>query len=156
MSLLDAPSYDPSHDNLVRNSIIGVVVLLIVAFLLGVGGRIAGHGWFFMNLGAEHRVSHFLTDLEQKDYAGAYSIYTGGHPDSGYPLSRFTEDWTTYSPVKGPITSHHVDVSGTDGTGLFGTGTIVAVRLNGNTKAFIYVNRADDTLTWPAPHEIEY
>jgi hypothetical protein len=100
-------------------------------------------------------------------------LYENGHPDSGYPLERFTEDWTTHSPVKAPITSHKVDISKTDGSGMFGTGIIVAVRVNlqdgivaadpgepPNTKAghkvFMYVNRADGTMTWPAPHILQY
>ena len=157
MSLMDAPSYNPAHDNLVRNLIIALIVLVLGGGLLAVGGFVAGHGWFFSNLPAEHRVNKFLSDLQNKDYNDAYSLYTGGKPDSGYPLSRFTQDWTTYSPVNGPITSHDVLISRTDGTGAFGTGTIVAARLNGKDKcAFIYVNRADGSLTWPAPHEIGY
>jgi hypothetical protein len=158
MSLIDAPEYDPRADNLKRNALIGFGVFLVLAIALGLGGYIAGHGWFFSNLPAEHKVDKFLTTLEAKDYNGAYNIYTNGHPDSGYPLSRFTEDWTTkYSPVKGPITSHHVEISKTDGSGVFGSGIIVAAHLNNQpTCAFIYVNRSDGTFTWPAPHEIGY
>ena len=62
----------------------------------------------------------------------------------------------TESPVKAPITSHHVDISRTDGSGVFGTGIIVAVRVNGEHKVFMYVNKADGTMTWPAPHILEY
>ena len=158
MSLIDAPAYDPSRDNLKRNILVATGVLFLLAFLLGMGGFVAGHGWFFSNLPAEHKVGRFLTALEAKDYNGAYNLYTNNHPDSGYPLARFTEDWTTkYSPAKGPITAHHVEISKTDGTGLFGTGIIVAAHLNTlPTCAFIYVNRSDGTLTWPAPHEIGY
>ena len=163
MTLIDAPPYDPRRDILKRNILIGTGVFILLAIVLGMGGYVAGHGWFFSNIPAEHKVDHFLTALEAKDYAKAYGIYNNDadwqqHPDkySGYPLQRFTEDWTAESPVKGPITSHHVDLSKTDGSGPFGSGIIVAATLNGGTRAFIYVNRADGTMTWPAPHEIEY
>jgi hypothetical protein len=135
-----------------------VIFLLI---LLTLAGYIAGHGWFFTNLGYEHRVNDFFTDLEKKDYAAAYGLYNADanwqqHPAqySGYPLSRFTEDWTSASPVHGPILSHHIDVSKSDGSGAFGTGIIVAVKINGDKEVFMYVNRADKTMTWPAPHEL--
>ena len=163
MTLIDAPPYDPRRDNLKRNILIGTGVFIVLAIVLGMGGYILGHGWFFSNLPAEHKVDHFLSALEAKDYSKAYGIYNNDanwqqHPDkySGYPLPRFTEDWTTDSPVKGPITSHHIDLSKTDGSGTFGSGIIVAAELNGGTRAFIYVNRADGTMTWPAPHEIVY
>src|SRR5665213_2063527 len=163
MTLIDAPPYDPRRDNLKRNILIGTGVFIVLAIVLGMGGYILGHGWFFSNRPAEHKVDHFLSALEAKDYAKAYGIYNNDanwqqHPDkySGYPLQRFTEDWTTESPVKGPITSHHVVLSKTDGTGPFGSGIIVAARLNVGTCAFIYVNRANITMAWLAPHEIEY
>jgi hypothetical protein len=157
MTLIDAPAYDPRRDNLKRNILIGSLVFIALAAVLGVGGFIAGHGWFFSNIPAEHKVDKFLTSLEAKDYNKAYDIYTNGHPDNGYPIKRFTEDWTQFSPVKGPITSHHIEISKTDGTGAFGSGIIVAAHLNSaSTCAFIYVNRSDGTLTWPALHEIGY
>lgn len=173
MSLMDAPEYDARRDERNRNIIIttGVVILVLLAVFFA--GFISGHGWFFSNLPAEHKVNNFFDALEAKDYAKAYNIYENGHPDSGYPVDRFTQDWTTYSPVHAPITSHHVDISKTDGTGFFGTGIIVAVRVNlqdgivpaqpgeePNTKpghkVFMYVNRADGTMTWPAPHILVY
>jgi hypothetical protein len=156
MTLIDAPAYDPRPDILKRNILIGTGVFILLAIVLGMGGYVAGHGWFFSNIPAEHRVDHFLSALEAKDYQTAYNIYTNDHPDSGYPISRFTEDWTTYSPVKGPITSHHVEISKTDGTGVFGSGIIVAVHLNNRpTCTFLYVLRADGTLTL-ALHDIVY
>ncbi|HEY5330814.1 MAG TPA: hypothetical protein VIJ79_13080 [Acidobacteriaceae bacterium] len=157
MTLIDAPPYDPRRDNLKRNILIGVGVFIVLAIALGMGGFVLGHGWFFSNLPAEHQVNRFLDALQAKNYPAAYSIYTNGHPDTGYPLQRFTEDWTTMSPVKAPIVSHHIEISKTDGSGTFGTGIIVATHLNqASTCVFIYVNRADHTLTWPAPHEIVY
>jgi hypothetical protein len=135
----------------------------LLAIVIGLGGFMAGHGWFFSNLPAEHKVSSFFSALEAKDYEKAYVLYTNDpewqqHPDkhADYPLKRFTEDWTTESPVHGPILSHHVDISKTDGTGAFGSGIIVAVRVNGDKKIFMWYQRSDGTLTEPAPHELEY
>ena len=54
--------------------------------------------------------------------------------------------------MNGPITGHKMDVSATDGTGVLGTGIIVEVLVNGDNKVFMYVNKADGTMTWPAPH----
>lgn len=162
MAILDAPAYDPTRDRIVKGLVIGTIALILLAFVLGVGGRIAGHGWFFTDIPAEHKVDRFFTALEHQDFNQAYAIYENDpnwqqHPGKfGYPLKRFTDDWTTYSPVKAPITSHKIDVSNVDGQGFFGTGIIVAARVNGEHKVFMYVNRADGTLTWPAPHELEY
>lgn len=173
MSLMDAPQYDERGERRKFNILIGIGVAILVLLIFTFAGYISGHGWLFTNLGAEHRVDKFFTALEAKDYQKAYDIYENGHPDSGYPLARFTEDWTTHSPVNAPIASHKVDISKTDGSGLVGTGTIVAVRVNlqdgivaadpgepPNTKpghkVFMYVNRTDGTMTWPAPHVLQY
>jgi hypothetical protein len=173
MSLMDAPQYDERGERRKVNLIVGSGVAVLLLLILTFAGFVTGHGWLFTNLSAEHRVSTFFDALEAKDYAKAYDIYMHGHPDPGYPLARFTEDWTTHSPVNGPITSHKVDISKTDGSGVFGTGIIVAARVNledgivpaaqgepANTKpghkVFMYVNRADGTMTWPAPHVLQY
>ncbi|MFC6645666.1 hypothetical protein ACFQBQ_08745 [Granulicella cerasi] len=161
-TLMDAPNYDPTRDRLIKSTVISVVTVLIVGFFFTFAGYVLGHGWAFSNIPTEHRVNKFFNALEAKDYKTAYALYENDenweqHPSKfGYPLPRFIEDWTTHSPVNGPITQHHVDISKTDGTGNFGTGTIVAVRVNGTTKVFMYVNRADGTMTWPAPHVLEY
>ena len=161
MTLLNAPKYDEQGEKRKFGLLIGSAVCLLLAFVLGVGGYLLGHGWFFSNLPAEHRVDRFFAALESKDYAKAYGIWMNDanwqqHPDKyDYKLQRFTEDWTTASDF-GPIRSHHVDISKTDGTGNFGTGVIVAVRVNGDHKAFMWYQRSDGTLTYPAPHQLEY
>lgn len=162
-SLINAPAYDPSRDRMKRNIGIAVGVLLLLAIVLGLGGYIAGHGWFFTNMLAERKVNNFLTALEQKDYAKAYGIYSNDpdwqqHPQkyADYPLQRFTDDWTTYSMVKGPITSHKIYISKTVGTGKFGTGIIVAAQLNDSYKCkFIRVDRKDGTFS-DSQYEIGY
>ncbi|WP_263367908.1 hypothetical protein [Edaphobacter bradus] len=162
MSLLNAPEYDEKGERRKKGLLIGSGVALLLAVVIGLGGYLLGHGWFFTNLRAEHRVSNFFTSLESQDYNKAYAIWMNDpewqqHPQKyDYSLKRFTEDWTSESPVNGPIQSHHVDISKTDGTGAFGTGIIVAVRVNGDHKLFMWYEKKDGTLTYPAPHELEY
>jgi hypothetical protein len=163
MSLLDAPKYDERKEHLKRNALIGVGATLLALVLLTVFGFLLGHGWLFSNLPIEHKVNAFFNALQAKDFDKAYAIYYNDpnwqqHPDKykDYPLKRFTEDWTSESPVKAPIVEHHVDISKTDGSGTFGTGVIVAVRVNGGHKIFMWYQRSDGTLTWPAPHELGY
>ena len=163
MNLMDAPAYDPAKDDRRRNILIGAVVAVLLLGIVAFTGFVSGHGWLFTNLGYEHRANNFFDALEAKDYAKAYGIYYNDpdwqqHPDkySGYPLARFTQDWTTDSPINGPITWHHVDKSVSAGSGYFGTGVIVAVRVNSGQKIFMYVNRADKTMTWPAPYVFKY
>ena len=160
--LLNAPEYDERGERRRTGLLIGAGALLLLTAVIGVGGYLLGHGWFFTNLRAEHRVNSFFNALEAKDYSTAYSIWMNDpdwqqHPQKyDYTLKRFTEDWTTESPVNAPIESHHVDISKTDGTGAFGTGIIVAVRVNGDHKLFMWYEKKDGTLTYPAPHELEY
>ena len=163
MTLLNAPEFDSQRETRNRNLLIGAGVLVLLVIVIGLGGFMAGHGWFFSNLPIEHKVDSFFNALEAKDYDKAFAIYTNDpnwqqHPDkhADYPIKRFTEDWTTESPAGGPILSHHVDISKTDGSGAFGSGVIVAVRVNGNKKIFMWYQRSDGTLTVPAPHELEY
>ncbi len=163
MSLMDAPVFDERRAKRNKFLLIATAVLIALLIVLTLLGYILGHGWLFSNLPAEHHVNEFYEALEAKDYAKAYGIYENdstwqAHPQkySGYPLTRFQEDWTIYSPAKGPITSHHIDVSKVDGTGFWGTGIIVASTVNGSQKVFIYVDRADGSFTYPSPHIIEY
>ena len=162
MDLMNAPAFDEGREKKKRNALIGAVVLVFAIVILTLVGYISGHGWLFLNLPTEHRVNTFFTALEAKDYSKAYGIYNNDanwtqHPEQykDYSLQRFTEDWTTESPIKTPITSHKVDLSRTDGEGK-SAGTIVAVRVNGDNKLFMWVLKKDGTMTWPAGHEILY
>jgi len=162
MTLLNAPAYDPARDIRNRNIMIATASTLLLAIVLCLAGFMLGHGWFFTNLPTEHRVSKFFQALETKDYPKAYGIYFNDpkweqHPQEySYSLKQFIDDWTTDPRTFPPITSHHVDISKTGGSGAFGTAIVVAVRVNGNHKLFMYVNKKDGTMTWPAPYEIEY
>ena len=157
MTLLNAPQYDKRKENTKRNVLIGAGVLVLLTAVIGVGGFLLGHGWFFSTLPAEHRVDQFLTALEAKDYEKAYAIWTNDqdwkqHPQKyDYTLKRFTEDWTTESDW-GPIKSHHVDISKRTGTGV-----IVAARVNDSPKKlFMWYEKSNGTLTYPAPYNLEY
>lgn len=162
MTLLNAPEYNARREARNRNLLIGSGVLVLLAAVIGLGGYLLGHGWFFSNLPVEHKVSNFFTALEANDYTKAYAIWVNDpdwqqHPQKyDYTLKRFTEDWTIASPVGAPIVSHHVDISKTDGAGVFGSGIIVAVRVNGDHKLFMWYERKDGTLTYPAPYELQY
>ena len=168
MTLLNAPAYDEHKEKMQRNALIGAGVLFVLAILITLGGFIAGHGWAFSNLGAEHRVGNFFAALEAKDYGKAFGIYNNDedwkqHPEKykDYPEKRFESDWSTQDPIDGPVNSYHVDISRTDGTGRFGSGIIVAVTVNKSAekdgkRVFMYYVRKDGTLSWPAYHEIQY
>jgi hypothetical protein len=163
MTLLNAPEYDGRREARNRNLLIGSGILIAVLIVTSVAGFVMGHGWFFSNLPIEHKVDRFFTALEAKDYDTAFAIYTNDpswkqHPEkhTDYPIKRFTEDWTTEGPVGAPVTSHHIDISKTDGSGTFGSGVIVAVRVNGSKKLFMWYQRSDGTLTEPAPHILQY
>ena len=163
MTLLNAPDYDDNREKRKKGLLVGSAATLVTLLLLTLAGYVSGHGWFFSNLPAEHKVNRFFSALEAKDYPTAFSIYTNDpawqqHPEKykDYPLPRFTEDWTSASPAGAPIQSHHVDISRTDGSGTFGTGIIVAVRVNGDKKIFMWYQRSDGTLTEPAPHVLQY
>ena len=160
MTLLNAPKYNAGRERRKAVLIYGGIAVVVLVAVIGVLGFLMGHGWFFTNLKAEHRVNQFFNALEAKNYNEAYAIWMNDpnwqqHPQKyDYTLKRFTEDWTTESPV-GPIKSHRVDISKTAGTGTFGTGIIVAVRVNGDHKMFLHYEKKDGTLTY-SPLELEY
>jgi hypothetical protein len=171
MTLLNAPVYNEKKERTAKVALISGIAFIFLCVILCLTGFLLGHGWFFSDLPAEHRVNSFFVALEAKDYDKAFNIYNNEddwrkYPEKhkDYPIQRFTEDWTTASPVDGPILSHHVDISKTDGTTGktidFGSGIIVAVRASSakvqNKKLFMYYVRKDGTLTWPAFHELQY
>lgn len=156
MTLLNAPVYDARRENLRRNLLIGAGASVFLAVVLALAGYIMGHGWFFSNLLVEHKVNVFLSTVQQGDYPKAYGIWMNDpnwqqHPDKyDYKLQRFTEDWTTQSDWNGPVRSFHVDVSKRNASG-----TVVAARINGRKKVFLYYEKATGTLTY-FPNVLEY
>ena len=124
MTLLNAPEFDVQKETRKRNIQIGSLILIAVIAVLAVAGFLLGHGWLFMNLPVEHKVNTFLSALQAQDYPKAYGIFYNDpswqqHPDKykDYPLQRFTEDFTTESDWKGPITSFKIGCSKRDATG---------------------------------------
>lgn len=156
MTLLNAPQYNAHREARNRNLLVGGGVVIVVLVLLYLGGYMLGHGWFFSNLPVEHKINNFMTDLQKKDYKAAYGIWMNDphweqHPQNyDYKLQRFIEDWTTASDW-GPITSHHVDISKRDGSGI-----IIAVTVNNSPKKlFLWYERSNGTLTY-SPRELQY
>jgi hypothetical protein len=165
MTLLNAPAYDERKEKLKKFSLIGGAVLIVVLVLTTLAGYALGHGWFFSNLPAEHKVSNFFAALQVKDYNKAFAIYNNDpdwqqHPDQykDYPEARFQDDWATQDPIDGPLLGYHVDISKTDGDSKSG-GIIVAVTadtVKGKKRIFMYYLRSSGKLTWPAFHELQY
>ncbi len=60
MTLLNAPEFDGRRETRNRNLLIGAGVVLVLAVVISLGGYALGHGWFFSNLPAEHRVNSFF------------------------------------------------------------------------------------------------
>jgi hypothetical protein len=157
MTLLNAAPYNARRERLKRNLLIGTPIAILLLAILGVTGFFMGHGWFFLDLPAEHRVSTFLQAVEAQDYTRAYGIWNNDkhwqeHPDryQGYPFARFQQDWTTDSDY-GPIRSYHVDISKRTGTGI-----IIAVHVNGNPRPmFLWYERSNGTLSY-SPLELRY
>lgn len=150
MTLLNAPEFDVRKEDRKRNILITSGVLVVVIGLITLAGFVTGHGWLFINLPAEHRVGSLLAALQAQDYPKAYGIFYND-PDwqqhltryKDYPLQRFTEDFTTESDWKGPITSYHVDFSRRDHTGV-----VVATTINGGTNLTLKYQRSDGTISF--------
>ena len=150
MTLLNAPAFDEQKETRKRNLLVGSGILVAALALFTVAGFLLGHGWFFINLPVEHRVSIFLSALQARDYPKAYGIFYNDpawqqHPDKykDYPLQRFTEDFTTESEWKGPITSFHIGCSKRDDSG-----TAVAATVNNGTNLTLKYQRSDSTLAF--------
>lgn len=150
MTLLNAPEFDEQRENRKRNILVGSGATAALLVVLAVAGFLLGHGWFFMNLPVEHKVNVFLSELQAQDYAKAYGIFYNDadwqqHPQKykDYPLQRFTEDFTTESNWKAPVSSFHVGCSKRDTSG-----TAVAATVNGSTSLTLKYQRADGTLSF--------
>jgi hypothetical protein len=150
MTLLNAPEFDVKKETRKRNTLVGSGILIAVIVVLSVAGFLLGHGWFFMNLPVEHRVNVFLTALEAQDYPKAYGIFYNDpawqqHPDKykDYPLQRFTEDFTTESEWKAPVTAFHVGCSKRGDTG-----TAVEATINSSKSLTLQYQRSDGTLSF--------
>ena len=148
--LLNAPEFDEKVEKRNRNLLIGSGVLILVLGFVALAGFLLGHGWFFVNLPAEHHVNTFLAALQAKDYPRAYGIFYNDpdwqqHPQKykDYPIQRFTEDFTTESDWKAPVDSYHVDFSRRDPSG-----TVVASTINGSKNLTLLYSRSEGTISF--------
>src|SRR5580698_7045450 len=66
MTLLDAPTYDPTKARKRRNILIASLLAVFV---------IAGLLWYFWDLPQEHRVNQFFAAIEAKDMPKAFAIW---------------------------------------------------------------------------------
>ena len=149
MSLLNAPEFDERKEKQKQNLLAGGAISIALLVVLTLAGFFMGHGWLFMNLPVEHRVSVFLSTVQSGDYAKAYGLWMNDpawqqHPQKyDYTLQRFTEDFSTESDWKGPVTSYKMGCSKRDGAG-----TAVAATVNGGTELTLEYQRSDGTLSF--------
>jgi hypothetical protein len=150
MTLLNAPEFDAQKEKRKRNMLVGSGITIAVLAVLSVAGFLMGHGWLFTNLPVEHKVNVFLSALQAKDYTTAYGVFYNDvdwqqHPEKykDYPLQRFTEDFTTESEWKAPVSSFKVECSKRDATG-----TAVASVINERTNLTLKYQRSDGTLAF--------
>jgi hypothetical protein len=87
MTLLNAPEYNGSRETRNRNLLIGAGALVVLVIVIGLGGFMLGHGWFFSNLPIEHKVDTFFSAIEAKDYNKAFTIYTNDPDWQQHPLT---------------------------------------------------------------------
>ena len=149
MTLLNAPEYDPAKDRRRKNMLIGAGVLVLVIAAIGLGGFFAGHGWFFDDLVIEHHVGTFLGAVQADDLDKAFAIWLNDpdwkqHPQNpNYDFSRFQEDWGPASQ-DGNVKSYRVVISKRTGTGC-----IVEVKLNGQSKPmFLWYERSNGRMSF--------
>jgi hypothetical protein len=150
MTLLNAPEFDAQKEKRRHSILVGSGITVAVLVVLTVAGFLMGHGWLFMNLPVEHKVNTFLSALQAQDYPRAYGIFYNDanwqqHPEKykDYPLQRFTEDFTTESDWKAPVSSFKVACSKRDASG-----TAVASIINGGTNLTLKYQRSDGTISF--------
>ena len=56
MTLLNAPEFNEVKEKRTHNILVGSGVSIVAITLIAVVGFLLGHGWFFMNLPAEHHI----------------------------------------------------------------------------------------------------
>jgi hypothetical protein len=139
MTLLDAPSYDPTKAVRRRNLLIAGLVACLV---------LAGFLWWFWDWPQEHRVNQFFAAVEAKDMPKAFGIWNHDpdwqhHPQqyAQYPYGRFETDWGHASDW-GDIKTHKILMAKT-----VGSGVVVGVEVNGQkTPVFLWVERKTKTI----------
>lgn len=138
MTLLDAPKFDEiryRRNRVILYSVVSVIIVLFIAWWL-IAGRPVDWPWNWnAHLFGRMTINHFLDAVEQNDLEKAYGIWEHDpnwkqHPDqySGYPFSRFQQDWSRTSPDNeyGVIQSHKIAAAR-----VYGNVLLAAVLING-------------------------
>lgn len=138
MTLLDAPKFDEiryRRNRVILYGVTSVIIVLVIAWWL-VAGRPVDWPWNWnAHLFGRITINHFLDAVEQNDLEKAYGIWEHDpnwkqHPDqySGYPFSRFQQDWSRTSPDNeyGDIRSHQIAAAR-----VYGNVLLAAVLING-------------------------
>lgn len=150
MSLLNPPTYDPGRARRKKELLAAGLLLLVLLGLLA---------YRFRDWREERVVDRFFTQLEQKDYEGAYTTWLADpqwrqHPQKyeRYPYADFYRDWGPGGQW-GLIRSHRIEAAVRPPHG--GTGVIVVVTVNERAeKAFVWVEKSDLSLSF-SPYEVE-
>jgi hypothetical protein len=139
MTLLDAPAYNARRAQLVRNSLIGVLVSVLLLAVLA---------WIFWDWPEQHRVNHFLATVESGDLNKAYGEWNHDedwqkHPEKykDYDFFTFQKDWGPASDY-GKIHAHKIMITKT-----VGNGVVMGVDINGGkTPIFLRVDHKSKTI----------
>ncbi len=123
-----------------RNRLVkGTAIAIVAALVIGITAYL-----IFENLPEKQAVAHFLALVNAGRYQEAYSTWgcSAAHPCSAYSYQKFLEDWGQQS---------HKDwkISNVDGCT---TGVVVTVSAQGSEPEPLWVQRADDSISfspWP-------
>lgn len=135
MTLLDAPAYNARRARIIRNSILITIGVIVLAAILTV---------VFWDWPQQHRINHFFSLVQKRDYKDAYAYWNNDpnwqqHPGryTGYTFNDFTKDWGPNSDY-GVIQSHDIVITKT-----VGNGVVMGVDINGGkTPLFLRVDHA--------------
>lgn len=165
MTLLDAPKFDEiryRRNRIILYSVVSVILVLFIAWWV-VAGRPVDWPWNWnAHLFGRITINHFLDAVEQNDLEKAYGIWEHDpnwkqHPNqySGYPFSRFQQDWSRTSPDNeyGVIQSHKIAAAR-----VYGNVLLAAVLINGRKSGALNLtyDPKSHTLNFAPPGEELY
>jgi hypothetical protein len=165
MTLLDAPKFDEMRyrrNRVILLSAAAVVFVAVITWWL-VAGRPVDWPWNWnAHLFGRITINHFLDAVEQNDLEKAYGIWEHDpnwkqHPNqySGYPFSRFQQDWSRTSPDNeyGVIQSHKIAAAR-----VYGNVLLAAVLINGRKSGALNLtyDPKSHTLNFAPPGEELY